>query len=388
MARALDFLHGSSTGLVYQTLFFSDHVKFQYPPSALLLLDLLRRMGIGTTFQYNAINAGILIVTGVVFWIFAVQILGPARWFGLRVPVGPLAFLIAVRFYPNNLAFQFGQMQILLGLLFLLACLALLHERGVLAGCLIAAAATVKPQFLLLGVLALWQRDWRFVGGFAAVSATAQICSIWLYGWDSHLDYLNVLGFLSQHGEYHHLNQSVNGIFNRFLYHGPSLDSDPDNPVPNSAFPPYIPAVYLATTLSSLVMLIIPFVIRVRGFDPLSKLLSFCAASVLFTVASPIAWVHHYNVLLPAYVVALKVVLDRTQHRRMWIIPILIAVSFLMTGFPLIPPFGPTVPAINLVQSHVFFGALILVAVLLFMALAQSEQLTRSDGHEASSVEI
>ena len=59
MARALDFLHGSTAGLVYQTLFFSEHVKFQYPPSALLLLDLLRRMGIGTTFQYNAANAGI-----------------------------------------------------------------------------------------------------------------------------------------------------------------------------------------------------------------------------------------------------------------------------------------------------------------------------------------
>ena len=119
MARALDFLHGSTAGLVYQTLFFSEHVKFQYPPSALLLLDLLRRMGIGTTFQYNAANAGILIVTGLIFWIFAVQILGPVRCFGLRVPVGPVAFLIAVQIYPNNLAFQFGQMQILLGLLFL-----------------------------------------------------------------------------------------------------------------------------------------------------------------------------------------------------------------------------------------------------------------------------
>src|SRR5664279_910489 len=37
MNRALDFLHRSSPGLVYQKLFFSEHIKFQYPPTGLLI---------------------------------------------------------------------------------------------------------------------------------------------------------------------------------------------------------------------------------------------------------------------------------------------------------------------------------------------------------------
>jgi Glycosyltransferase family 87 len=365
MSRALDFLHGSSSDLVYQKLFFSEHVKFQYPPTGLLALDLLRWLGIGTSAGFNAINAGLLIVTGLVFSAFSVQILGQIRFFSLRVPVGPIAFLAAIRFYPSNLAFQIGQMQILLGLLFLLACWASWHDRRALAGCLIALAATVKPQFFPLGLLALWRKNWSFVAGLAAVTAASLVLSISLYGWRTHLDYLDVLGFLSKHGEYQHLNQSVDGILVRWLYQGPSLDRDPSGLIPQSAFPPYIAGVYIPTILSSVLMLVIPFLVRAKANDRTSRLLEFCGASILFTMASPIAWVHHYNILLPIYVVALKAVFDRWQGIRAATVLTLLAASFVLTGYPLVPAGDPTMPSLNLLQSHVFFGALVLVGVLL-----------------------
>jgi hypothetical protein len=359
MGRALDFLHGSPIGLLYQNLFFSEHIRFQYPPSALLLLDLLRSLGITASTQLNSINAGLLMIFGLVFAIFSVWMLGPIRWSGFRLPIGPIAFLVAVRFYPNNAAFQFGQIQLLLGLLFLLACFALLSERRALAGCLVAAAVTIKPQFVLFGLLALWQKDWRFVVGFVSVFGSAAVLAVWLYGWDNNLDYLNVLKFLSEHGEYHHLNQSINGILVRSLYAGPSIDLDPNHLLPQP-FPPFIRAVYLATTLSSLIMIAIPFAYRVRGAA--NNVLCFCVAGALFTMASPIAWVHHYNVLLPGYVVVLKFILDR---ERGWAALAALGISFIMTGFPLVAPFSPTAPGFNLMQSHVFFGACILVALLL-----------------------
>jgi hypothetical protein len=365
MGRALDFLHGSSPGSVYQKLFFSEHIKFQYPPTGLLLVDLLRWMGLGASTELNALNAVLLIVTGLVFAVFSVQVLGPVQYSGVRVPVGPVAFFVAFRFYPSNLAFQIGQMQILLGLLFLLACWAVLHNRRVLAGCLIALAGTVKPQFLPLGLLALWQKNWRFVAGLAAVTAASLALSVSLYGWRTHLDYLNVIEFLSKHGEYQHLNQSVDGILVRWLYQGPSLDRDPNGLIPQSSFPPYISAVYIPTIVSSLLMLLIPFFVRAKSADRISGLLEFCVASVLFTMASPIAWVHHYNILLPAYVVALKAVFERWRGARAWIGLTLLAVSLLLTGYPVVAASDPTMTSLNLFQSHVFFGALALVGILL-----------------------
>jgi alpha-1,2-mannosyltransferase len=366
MREALNFLRApQALGPVYQKLFFTDHIKFQYPPTALLSFDLLSAVGITTSNALNLINAGLLIATGLAFAMFSTQVLGPMTWFGVGLPIGPVAFLLAIRFYPNNLAFQIGQMQILLGLLYLLACWAFLNQRLAWAGALIGMAATVKPQFAPLALLALWRRQWTFFAALAAVGAAAFLLSVALYGWRTHLDYLTVLDFLSKHGEYQHLNQSINGLLVRWLYLGPSLDRDPQGLIPQSAFPPFIQAVYVATLVSTLIMLVIPFVVQSKSDDRMSRLLAFCGASALFTMASPIAWVHHYNILLPVYVVALRAAFDRWEGARAHIALSLLALSLVAVGYPLVPANAPTVPSMNIVQSHVLMGAFLLIGVLL-----------------------
>jgi alpha-1,2-mannosyltransferase len=370
MGRALAFLHSPHNGLIYQVLFVSGHIKFQYPLTSLLPLDLLNGLGIIKAAQLNAINAIVLIVLGIMFAVFSAKILGPLYFLGIRLPIMPFAFLAALLYFPNYLALILGQIQILLDLLFLLSCLAMLYKRRLLAGSLIGASALVKPQFILLGLLALWRRNWRFAVGFGVIGIVCLLLSAALYGYRNEFDYLPVLTFLSHHGEWEHMNQSVNGLMVRFLYHGPSLDIDPDGPILQSSLPPYIPAVYYATVASSLVMMAIPFVMSSKPDDVLSKLLHFCTAAILFTMASPIAWTHHYGVLLPAYVVAFKVILDRMGMRRAgatpapWVSLVGLGISFLLTGLALGPTVGPTIPDLNLLQSHVFFGACILVAAL------------------------
>jgi hypothetical protein len=363
MARALEVIKASSNGHVYDTLFFQGHVKFQYPPSALFSIDLLQKLNVTTAEQLNAINASLVVIAGFAFAIFARQMLGTLYFRGVKAPVGSICYLLAIEYYPNKLGFNFGQMQVLLGLLVLLACLAKIHERAFVAGCLVAIAATVKPQFALLGLLALWQRDWRFVIGGAVVALAAFAASILLYGWTNNLDYFKVLSFLSQHGEYHHLNQSINGIMNRIFYSGPSIDSDPENPIPNSAFPPFIPVVYWVTTVSSIVMISVPFFFKQADAKG-ANIFIFCLAIVLFTMASPIAWVHHFNVLLPAYVVVLRVALTLERVRKLVILGLL-GVSFCLTAVAIMPPFDPTVPAQNFLQSHVFLGGSLLIGIML-----------------------
>ena len=375
MSRALDFFHARSQGLVYQTLFFSQHVKFQYPPTALLLLDLGRKIGVGTPLQYNIANAFVLLLIGLLFALFAAKVFGRSDCSGVAVPTAPIAYFVALRFYPNNLAFEIGQMQLGLGLLFLAACYLLLYDRRILAGALIAIAGMTKPQFLPLGLLAAWRKDWRFVVGLLATTIIFATTSIWLYGWYNHLDYLSVLKFLSRHGEYQHLNQSVGGILDRWLYHGPSLDRDPNGAIPQSAFPPYIPGVYIPVLASSLAMASAPFLIKIKGTDHVSQLIGFCLAGALFTMASPVAWVHHFNVLLPGYVVGVKGIFDRWRGARAWIGLSLMGLSFFLVGYPIVAASSLTDPANNILQSHVFFGALIFVVILSVEAAAPPKYL-------------
>jgi hypothetical protein len=367
MSKALDFIYASSGKLVYQTLFFAQHIKFQYPPSGLLLFDAMRHVGIDELWEYNATNLVAMWVCGVVFAVMCIKLLGPVRWRGVRVPIGPIAFIIWIKFFPDHLALRLGQIQVLLGLLFLLACWSVLNDRRALAGMLVAAAATMKPQLLLFGVWALWRRDWHFAAAFTLVTGAALAVSIGLYGWDAQVAYLSVLSFLSRHGECFHLNQSVNGVLNRYLA-GPCIDFDhqvdPATPIHNSWFPPYIATVYVTTLVSSLLLVAAAFV-RTRLPDRHSTLLAFCTAGLLFTMASPIAWVHHYNILLPCYLIALKVMMDRHEHDTASKSLLLLGVSFLLTGFGFRPVFGPADQSSNLVQSHVFVGAVILAVVLL-----------------------
>ena len=369
MTQALDFMRYSAPGEVYETLLFSHHIKFQYPPSGLFLLEFLHWLGVDSTAKYNLINAVAMLVTGMVLAVFTRQVLGEIRTFGVRLPLGLFAYAAALKYFPSRFAFELGQIQVLLGLFFILACLAMWHGKRLAAGVLIAATASVKPQLLVFGVWALWRRDWRFIAGFAALALVGTVLAIGMYGWDAQIQYLKVLQFLSHHGECYHTNESINGILNRLLMDVPCIDSDPnadpDSPVLSSWFPPYIPAVYVATVVTSLIMIAIPFVLRAKGTDPPAMLLNFCTAAILFTMASPIAWVHHYNILLPAYVVGVKVALDCWQGRRARIAMLLFGASFILTGFRVTSPFGPTVPAHNLIQSHVFVGACLLVGLLL-----------------------
>ena len=364
MTRALDLLRSARPPeLIYQTLFFTDHIKFQYPPSALLWIDLLRSIGIESFGGLNQINACLLIAMAFIFSAFTVRALGEFDVAGVRVPIGPIAFIIALRYYPNNLAFQIGQMQILLGLLFTIACFSILRDRQTWAGNMIGLAVTIKPQFAPLALLALFRKDWRFLTGLFFVTVVALGLSVFLYGWRAYPDYLTVLEFLSKHGEYQHLNQSINGVIVRWLYVGPSLDRDPNGLIPQSAFPPFIGLVYGSTVVSSMILLALPFIVRRKASDPISRLLEFCNASVFFTMASPIAWVHHYNILLPAYVVSLRAAFDRWEGTGRWIAIGFLALSFVATGYPIVAASEPTLPSMNVLQSHVLLGALLLQGI-------------------------
>ena len=113
------------------------------------------------------------------------------------------------------------------------------------------------------------------------------------FGWADHVDYLRVVSFMGQRGEAYYPNQSINGLLNRLM----SI-SDPvrynNLEFHMSEFAPFNPWVYVLTVISSAVILLAAIAWRSKDED---RVFDFCRMAVSLTVASPIAWEHHYGIL-------------------------------------------------------------------------------------------
>lgn len=385
MVSAFDFIHSHQVGLVYDTLFFHDHIKFQYPPTSLLLLELLQSFGVTPENMLvhsdpyaapilNSLNAVFLVLNAGLIALLATKLLGVLHLWSIRVPLAPLVFLISLVFAPNYWAFDLGQIQVLLTFLFLLACVTIYCGNRAFTGVFIGLASLVKPQFALLALIALARRDWKFISGFAITVVPLTLLSFALYRIDNHLDYLKVLSFLSSHGEWTSGNQSINGFLNRFFYTGPSLDYDPSAPNGNTGFPPYIPAVYYGTLFSSLVLICVPFLLPYRRGDRVIELHCFTLAATLFTMASPIAWLHHYSVIAPAYIVTLALILRRPPRGIGLMERYVIVASFCLTVFRshrlLTAPTDPLSP----VQAAFFIGVCLLIGIMVTELVCQKKE--------------
>src|SRR5262249_23501166 len=129
--------------------------------------------------------------------------------------------------------------------------------------------------------------------------------SVARFGWSNHVDYVAVLRSIGQQGEVFWPNQSINGLLHRFLGNG-----DPVNWT-GQAYAAYSAKVYFATVASSLVLLGLAFGIS-RRFVSRAELdrVDFAVVLLAVTMASPVAWEHHYGILLPIYAAILPILLE------------------------------------------------------------------------------
>lgn len=370
MQHALQVLGGPDRGALYETLFFHGHVRFQYPPTSLLWLEPLTALGRGSVFWLNALNSLVFLAnaaaTGLAAWLFLrTPRVSPASRAALSLLAAGVAFL----FYPLVRAHLLGQIQLWIDLAFTGAVVLWAMDRRWLAGALIGLACTIKPQ---LGLLLLWGLLWRegrFVGGALLTLVPVAAASLLRYGLHDHLAYLGVLSFLSHHGESFFANNSVNGLLNWYLSGENSLRWN------EAAFTPYRPAVYLGTVAASLAFLaaivLPPLLARGRRAD-----LGDLASAAICTVAgSPVAWEHHYGLLLPLFVLALAQLLARPPgpERRLRAAILLLAWTLTANFIPF-ASLAVGTPFVA-VQAYRFFGALLLLGLFLL----------RGDGAQASA---
>jgi len=350
-----DTIHLRSAGL-YEKVFFQakvPHKGFQYPPTALLPIRAAR--AVAGTDAYTAL--------AVANWLsIPVLILASLSLFRPSAPQSPgsrvLLVLVVVfatlLFYPAMRAYRNGQMQAWINALFALALAAHARNGQASAGACLAFAAMIKPQ---MGLFALWAALRRQPGMLAAfvlvlgigVTATA----FWL-GPAPFFGYLNVLKHIAQRGETFYPNQSVNGFMNRLVGNGSSVDFGDSMPEPNAV-------VSLVTGASSMLLLVLALIPprNARGSAP--SPVDFAFMGLIATLASPIAWEHHYGVLLPAFALLARSFLEGgLRGLRLW----LSAIAWTLTANSWEAANAFAASPLRFLQSSLLAGVLCLAVAL------------------------
>jgi alpha-1,2-mannosyltransferase len=355
-----------SPGSLYW-VFLAKGIKFQYPPSSLLVMPLLP-FPMDQSFRQKVAVPSYLAVFFTIMCsaMIAIKLLAPspARTIQWREPltfcIVVLVAMLGWLYYPLMKGHSLGQIQVYLGALIALALLFQAADYPALSGVCIGLCCLVKPQYGLALVWGLLRRELRFVLGLLITVSIGLALSLHMFGLQNHLDYLQVLGRLSRFGEAYGPNQTVNGLLQRWLENGSPIKFQ------SRKLPPYHPVVYYGTLATSLVF------VALALFAPTSKPLRGRAIdlSVLLvasTLASPIAWEHHYGAFFPILAVALA------SPFAMRHAGVLLIFSYELIAIELMrPELIYTNRWTGLLGSHRFLGGLLLL-VFLLLARAQSQ---------------
>ena len=345
---------------IYTKIFFEDKIKFQYPPTSLLLL-------VGKDLSASVLNAiSWLLVAATTLAVILIFTRGcqqqwanqPASGRSPRNSLAASVFVgcLAVTFYPLVKAYTLGQIQVWINAMFALAFWSWMAGKKKCCGFLTGLMCLIKPQYGAIVIWGLFRRQWGFVLAASATGLAGLATSLALFGVDNHLDYLRVLSFMSRHGETFYPNQSMNGFLNRLLGNGNNLNWEAN------AFSPFHPTVYYGTLASSL------FLLGLAWFWPVNRnekgsIIDFAFMALAGTMSSPIAWEHHYGILLPIYAMLLPRVLKENKRRSVMIA--CLALSYMLTSHFLLATNLLAETPYNFVQSYVWIGALIVLAMLL-----------------------
>jgi hypothetical protein len=226
---------------------------------------------------------------------------------------------------------------------------------------MMAFLAMVKPQYGLLLFWAVLRRRWKAVGAGVAMLGVGGAVSLAAFGLRNNLDYLGVMVSLSRKAQTHYANQSMFGLLNRAIFNGENLPYHP------YVYPPYIPWIYAVTLVTTAVLIMLalayPWRERAGGMADLSSI------AVVSVIATPMAWEHHYGVILPIFVW-----LWFGLYRRGAVSPWALAVSWVLIADFLSPlNYFAAIPVANLLQNYMYFGALLLLVLLLRTSVATAQ---------------
>jgi alpha-1,2-mannosyltransferase len=371
------------------SVFDTNRIKFQYPPTSLILLDAIPRPfleimtyddgdhDVGAPFRQIAGRLSQLASFLTIFVSIVIFEIGLRRWTACGEVTSAsiaartfLAFLLSITFYPLVKGHNLGQIQIYVDLL--VACSVLLYMLGwcSLAGICLGLCCLVKPQFAFVLLWSVVRRRWTFALGMGCVVGIGIGMSLARFGLSDNLAYVELLHTISRDGEVFWPNQSVNGLSNRLLLNGDPLK------FAGLGYASFDIPVYIVSMVCAFAIMVAslwPF--RPVPSSSRADLIDLLIVLIAATVSSPIAWEHHYGIFLPIYAGIVPVLLSFARLERRTVVMLAISFAAVASIFKR-PDLIFMNRWIGILGSHIFFGGLILLVLLLVArsrALAEGE---------------
>lgn len=355
MLKSLDYFRAHPAEPIYYAHLYDTLI---YPLASLLPLVFLRKLGLT--------EPAILRILVITSWLAVLGVGAVSLWMGrwlLRRRNLALdwqsilaVFLACIGCYPLLKGYSLGNAQTFLSFLFAVLLYLWTSGRERSAGVVTALLAFVKPQYALLWIWMLARRRWNAAIAFLICAAILLAISVAVFGWHNNLDYIHVLSSLSRKAQSHYANQSMFGTLNRMIGNGENITYTPH------LYTPYIAWVYRTTLITSLLIL------GTALLFPWGKLRAstadLAAMGIASVAASPMAWEHHYGIVFAVAAWA-WFAYGSAQQKRPWLLALasFLTLNALTSTNFLAPHLG-----FNILQSYLYFGALLMMFVLMRLA--------------------
>lgn len=412
MLTAWQYQHDKRGARFYQDLVLGAGLKMQYPPSSLLLVEPVVRLfpESAPVEERSWLSApdGAAYIEARDIWAFPPQPPASARIVSLNaigyaltwcaavfaalifmrrcgdLSLAPrsgvdravrfaIALGLAWSFYPIVRALSLGQVQAWLNAGLVLSVWLWMNRRERAAGVVWALLSAVKPQYGLVLIWLLLRRRWGSAAAFAITLGGVMLVALGVYGWQNHIDYVSVLRFIARGGESYLANQSVNGLLHRWVdpASGPMFHL--------YDFAPYVPLVYFGTLATSAMLIGASLFMPRSGGSAnggaagtrgsgahawAGGVADLLIVLLTATMASPVAWEHHYGVLLPIFAWLMPGLIAEARWGWGRVALVLGSIAYVLSSnfFGITHAFDTRAAA--LLQSYVFFAALIVLGLL------------------------
>jgi hypothetical protein len=143
------------------------------------------------------------------------------------------------------------------------------------------------------------------------------------------------------------------GLLNRAIFNGENIPYHP------YVYPPFVPWVYYLTLATTAVLVILALAYPWR--ERAGSMADLGAIGIVCVIATPMAWEHHYGVMLPIFVWFWFGVYRRGIGNVLWLATGWVLIADFLSPFNFFAPFLVA----NVLQSYMYFGALLLLGLLL-----------------------